>query len=74
MTLFYRQKHSLCSPNVVFICLGRRNISSQGCFQDDPTDRDLNFDLQISSVTPKKCIDECRKAGYNYAGVQVSRA
>ena len=45
----------------------------QGCFLDDPTDRDLPNQVQLlNDVTPDHCIQQCRQDGYTYAGLQVS--
>ena len=48
-------------------------FKGQGCFLDDPTDRDLPNQVQLlNDVTPDHCIQQCRQDGYTYAGLQVS--
>ena len=50
-------------------------FKGQGCFLDDPTDRDLPNQVQLlNDVTPDHCIQQCRQDGYTYAGLQVSNA
>ena len=49
-----------------------RILQGQGCFDDDEFNPDLGYKTPpIDNLTPQKCIDVCRQAGYKYAGVQV---
>ena len=50
-------------------------MSYQGCYKDDPSNRDLGAGPVLSgSLTPQKCMDKCKAHGsaYKYAGLQVS--
>ena len=49
-------------------------IAAQGCYLDQPGDRDLSHKSPIDPVlvTPDSCISYCRNNSYKYAGVQLS--
>merc|ERR1712012_331837 len=49
---------------------GEEAILGQGCWRDDPQNRDLGSLRSLAVVTPPNCIEECRNNGYAYAGLQ----
>jgi len=51
-------------------------VALQGCYRDNPGSRDLPVEMTgfSLSMTPARCIQFCRDAGYIYAGLQVGVA
>ncbi|CAD5120108.1 DgyrCDS8686 [Dimorphilus gyrociliatus] len=45
-------------------------VSGQGCYSDFVFQRDLNIRKTLLHLTPTKCINECERSGYLYAGLQ----
>ena len=56
---------------VLSLCLGLAVLTSQGCFHDNPADRDLSHRGVFSGLTPTMCLSHCKD--YKYAALQVSR-
>ena len=47
-------------------------LRPQGCYQDIPGARDLQYEVYVAALNPENCMQACHDAGYTYAGVQVT--
>ena len=60
----------LNSVNVVYF-LGILGYEHLGCYPDKLDDRDLNSkEITYAELSVASCVDECRKDGLPYAGLQ----
>ena len=46
-------------------------LQGQGCYNDEPSDRDLPVEVMIDQLTPEACIEQCSLNGNKYAATQV---
>lgn len=54
----------------LYVILDKTTVSGQGCYAEFVFQRDLNVKKILLHLTPAKCINECRRSGFLYAGLQ----
>ncbi len=56
----------------MFLTGAYRELEAQGCYAEWFQDRDLPNRVEMTAVTPQKCMTACRDRGYLFAGTIVS--